>query len=114
MMPTVVSEHECDKGSCENTFCHMYDVSLPITVTPFATPESPEITCDGELSIKPSHVSCKNPTVSFKYTLTQRIRVEIPARFGAEVCVEEACTEDKGNCVETNKNSTVNTIPTTQ
>lgn len=97
-VPVLIRSCECEEGSCEQDFCRLFDVSLPITVIPFAIPGTPEITCEGELDIIQSHVPCDNEIINFEFTLRQRIRVDLPVRFGAQVCPGETCNEDLGMC----------------
>jgi len=98
----LIRSGECDEGHCEQEFCRMYDVSLPITVIPFATPEIPDITCVGELDVMIGHRPCPSDETEFEYTLSQKIKVELPVRFGAQVCLDETCVIDDGECEESN------------
>jgi len=84
-------------SSCEKTVCRSFDVSVPVTVTPFAKPRKPNVKCV-ETEITPGHNRCKSKDNSFKFTITQKINVEIPVKFGAEVCYGEACSFDNGIC----------------
>ena len=89
---------ECDEGACEIEVCKIYSISLPFTVKPFARKETPDIVCFGQMTLSNGHTPCPDPRQEFDYTLTQRIRVELPVAFGAEVCYEEPCAEDDGEC----------------
>jgi len=93
-----IGDDQCDEDSCEKNLCKIYSVSLPFTVKPFARREAPEIECYGQMTLVDGHVHCQNPRREFEYTLTQRIRVELPIAFGAEVCCGEPCAEDDGEC----------------
>lgn len=97
-IPITIMDCGCDEGSCDKTMCKIFSISLPITVKPFARKETPEITCVDQMTISNGHVHCPDPPHDFEYTLTQRIRVELPVAFGAEVCYEEPCAEDNGQC----------------
>ena len=97
-VPVIIKSCECDEGSCEKTICKLYSISLPFTVKPFARKEIPDIICFGEEILREGHMPCPNPQREFNYTLTQRVKVELPVSFGAEVCYEEPCMEDDGKC----------------
>jgi len=84
--------------ACERKTCRAFDVSVPVTITPFATPEEPEVECKGELEVSPGHKKCESEDNSFKFTITQRINIEIPIKFSAEVCFDETCAAEKGQC----------------
>jgi uncharacterized repeat protein (TIGR01451 family) len=99
-VPVTISACNCEEGSCTQEFCRMFDVSVPITVTPFATPDMADVTCEGELTVVPGLVPCESDIRVFDYTVTQRIRVDLPINFGAEICLGETCTEDEGECTE--------------
>jgi len=99
--PVTIVDCRCDEDSCEKAVCKIYSVSLPFTVKPFAKKETPQIICLDEIALSNGHTHCPNPQQDFEYTLTQRIKVELPVAFGAEVCYEEPCAEDDGECVET-------------
>ena len=100
-VPVIIRDCGCDEDSCEKSVCKIYSVSLPFTVKPFARKEAPDIICYGEMTLSEGHVPCPSPQRDFDYTLTQQIRVELPVAFGAEVCYEEPCAEDDGECVVT-------------
>jgi len=97
-VPLLIRLSDCEEGSCVNAHCKLYDVSVPITITPFAMPERPEITCEGEMVSTPGHIPCESEIKSFEFTLTQRIKIDIPVKFGAEVCFDDVCAEDRGMC----------------
>ena len=97
-VPVIISDCGCDEGSCEDAVCKIYSISLPFTVKPFAKKERAEITCFGNMMLRNGHIPCQDPQHEFEYTLTQRIKVELPVAFGAEVCYEEPCAEDDGEC----------------
>jgi len=94
----VIKDCACDEDSCEQSVCKIYSISLPFTVKPFARKDTPNIICLDGMTLSPGHVLCPSPQRDFDYTLTQRIKVELPVAFGAEVCYEEPCTEDDGEC----------------
>lgn len=93
-----IRDCQCDEGSCERSVCKIYTVSLPFTVKPFARKETPDIDCYDEMTLTDGHQPCPDPQQDFDYTLTQQVRVELPVTFGAEVCYEEPCAVDNGEC----------------
>ncbi|MCL2405709.1 MAG: DUF11 domain-containing protein [Defluviitaleaceae bacterium] len=97
--PITIRDCACDEDSCDQSVCKIYSISLPFTVKPFARKNTPSIICLDGIILSPGHVPCPSPQRDFDYTLTQRIRVELPVTFGAEVCYEEPCAEDDGECV---------------
>ena len=97
-VPVTVKDCDCDEGTCERALCKIYSVSLPFTVKPFARKKTPDIVCHGEMRLHEGHKPCPNPQHKFDYTLTQQIKVELPVAFGAEVCYEEPCAKDEGEC----------------
>ena len=87
---------------CEKTVCRAFEVSVPVTIIPFAEPRKPKVKCLREIEITPGHIRCKSKDNRFKFTVTQKINVDIPIKFGAEVCYDEACTFDNGICDKVN------------
>ena len=90
-------DDKIDGRLCEKTVCRSFDVSVPVTVIPFAKPKKPQVKCL-ETEITPDHKRCKSRDSHFKFTITQKINVDIPVKFGAEVCYGEACSFDNGTC----------------
>jgi hypothetical protein len=84
--------------ACDKKVCKSYDVSLPVTITVFALAERPEVVCDGDVQINPGRKICESQMKTFEYTISQRLNIEIPIEFGANVCCENSCVEDKGKC----------------
>ena len=93
-----IRDCECDEDSCERTLCKLYSIALPFTVRPFARRSIPEITCTNPMELIEGHIACTTQQREFDYTLTQQIRVELPVAFGAEVCCDDPCFEDNGQC----------------
>jgi len=92
-------ERNChDIQSCRKSVCKSFDVSVPVTVTPFAVPEKPDVKCAGEITISPGHKCCESDSNSFEFTITQRVYADIPIKFGAVICYDETCAVEKGKC----------------
>jgi hypothetical protein len=110
-MSDIIIDHECDEGktcyeipSCIKNVCKAFDVSLPVSITPFAVADTPEIICAGEIEITQGNLCCDDEGEEnekrFKFTISQQIEVEIPVKFGAEVCYHESCAEENDDCGE--------------
>jgi hypothetical protein len=81
----------CPDRGCERITHKMFEVLVPVTVRPFALPERPRIRCEGEAEVYPGHRECEECV--YEFTIAQRVNVEIPVRFGAEVCCERPCAD---------------------
>ena len=99
------SHHDCedrrtcyDIPSCERNICRSFEVSVPVTITPYAIPGEPQVNCGGEVIITPCRKRCENRRRRHEFTITQMINVDIPIEFGTEVCYDETCIEDNGAC----------------
>jgi len=75
---------------CEKTTNKLFEVSVPVTVKPFAVPQKPEINCLGEAEVCPGHRQCEGSRY-FEFTVIQKINVDIPIKFGADVCYGRTC-----------------------
>jgi hypothetical protein len=84
--------------SCKKLVNRSFDVSVPVTITPFAIPEKPEVRCAGEIEVTPGHKCCENPDNSFEFTITQKVSIDIPIKFGAETCFGKTCAVGECKC----------------
>jgi hypothetical protein len=76
-------EDDCyDIQSCERTINRTFDISVPVTITPYATPEKPDVKCSGETTVTCGHRFCDNPENIFEFTVTQKIRHTRQVRRG--------------------------------
>ena len=91
-----------DIQSCEKTINRAFNTSVPVTFTPYATAEKPDVNCSGEIVVVSGHKRCEHPENVFEFTVTQKISIDIPIRFGAEVCYGKTCTEgiSRTSCAE--------------
>jgi len=89
-------DDNCFIQSCLNSVCRSFDISVPITVTPFAVPGKPTAKSAGEYEVNPC--VCDNENDCLKFTITQKMNVDIPVLFGAEICFDKACAKDNGEC----------------
>lgn len=78
-----------DIRACIKSLCKSLDISVPVTVTPFAIPGVPAANCADEYEVIPHS--------RFKFTVTQKMNVTIPVLFGAEICFDDAFA-DNGEC----------------
>ena len=71
-------EEACTPASCDKTGTHCLDITLPLTVTPTATPGTITTPCQGT-----PRVSCTTADDGLTCTLTivQRVCVNVPVRF---------------------------------
>ncbi|MCL2500016.1 MAG: hypothetical protein FWE90_06720 [Defluviitaleaceae bacterium] len=90
---------ECHEvKACEHTTCKMFDVSLPVTIKPYVTPEEPEVICAGTTEVRKGRTHCEGDPCGFEFTITRKLLVQIPIKFGAKVCYDNACLVDDGEC----------------
>jgi len=85
-----------DSKACDRSVSRAYEVSLPITVTPFAVPSEPGACCGGRVRVTQGHRRCGRNSNSHEFTVSQIINVEIPIEFGAVICYEDCCSEEHG------------------
>lgn len=76
----------------ERTFFQIETVCVPVTVTPFATPGEATATCCGNAIVKKED-RCQGTRKSCTFTITQRLCIEIPITFGADIDTGEAVVE---------------------
>ena len=106
VLPHKHKHHECedtdcyDIKACNRNVRRSFEVSLPITITPYAQPGEPGACCGGDVKIKHGHKRCYDRSKSREFTLSQIINVEIPIEFGAEICYEDYCIEEHSRCYE--------------
>ena len=101
----ILSESGHDKDciiieKCSSEHCREFDVFVPVTVKPFGKVDKDDIKveCDGDPRIIPGNVCHEHGKKDHEFTIAQKIKVLIPAEFGAEVCIRESCDEDLGSC----------------
>lgn len=78
--------------SCESTFFQQETVCVPVTVKPFANPGMATVVCCGNPEIN-MRDACPGSKTECKFTVTQRLCIEIPIAFGAVVKTGEAVVE---------------------
>ena len=107
MNETVIalSENDDDCVSFEKScaeHCQKFDVFVPVVVKPFGRADNEHIVvdCVGGPRVLPGHRCREHEHREHEFTIAQVIKVLIPVKFGAEVCVDESCDEDLGSCQE--------------
>jgi len=92
-------DRDCyDINACDRNVRRSYEISLPITVRPYAITGDPDACCGGDVKIKPGHKRCDSKSKCHDFTVSQIINVQIPIDFGAEICYEDFCSEERGRC----------------
>jgi len=89
-----------DIKACDRSASKSFEVSVPVTVTPYALPGEPDVSCGGEPRVRRGHRRRPCRGNSHDFTISQTITVDIPIEFGARVCYEEYCSEERGSCVD--------------
>ena len=87
--------------ACDRNVRKSYEVSLPVTITPFAIPCEPSACCGGGARVRNGH-RCDNKGRCHEFTISQIINVDIPVEFGARICYKDCCSEERGRCEELN------------
>jgi uncharacterized repeat protein (TIGR01451 family) len=86
-----------DIEACGKTICKSFDISVPVTITPFAIPEIPKATCIGEPEITQGNKCLdveNNEDENFQFTITQRVEILIPIKFAAQICYSNPCAKN--------------------
>ena len=88
-------KHEyCTEENCDTKAKQMATVCVPVTVTPFAKVGTICTECCGRPMISDRHEHCKGiENGSCKFTISQKIKVEIPVEFGANTTVSGTFVE---------------------
>jgi len=89
-----------DIKACDRNARRSFEVSLPITITPYAIPSEPGACCGSDARIRHGHKKCDYRNKSHEFTVSQIINVEIPIEFGAKICYEDYCSEERNRCNE--------------
>lgn len=81
-------------ASCQSTFYQTETVSVPVAVKPYAVPGETSAVCCGDPTIARGKISCHgDPSEICYFTVSQKLCIEIPITFGAEVRTGEAVTQ---------------------
>ena len=107
-------DNRCDKcdrhdryilsGGCATRTCEEARVTVPVAVRACAVPGNVEIRCHGPAVINRNSNVCPGvPNGCTIFTISQRIRMDIPVEFKAELelgdsCVQFATGENEPDC----------------
>lgn len=87
-------KNKVDKTGCSAITCQDVDVCIPVTIKPFGEAGNVKTTCEGKARIKAGCDHCPGkPGGVCKFTISQRLRVEVPVIFGAKAEIGEASVE---------------------
>jgi hypothetical protein len=79
---------------CETRGYQFAKVCVPVTVKPYAHAGCAKTFCYGRTIITPgTHTCCGKPNASCSFTITQRICVAVPVKFGARTYVSDTYVE---------------------
>ncbi len=78
----------CAEERCDTKASQTATVCVPVTITPFAKVGAICTECCGKPEVSNKHGHCKGvENGNCKFTISQKIRVEIPVEFGANTTV---------------------------
>ena len=84
-----------EEQACERFTTKTFDVSVPVSIRPFAIPHKPEVSCSGNVRVCPGIEPCDHRRESFDFTITQKVNVKIPVEFGVKTCFGKTCAEER-------------------
>lgn len=86
-----------DKAGCLAVGYQDVDVCVPVTIRPFGEAGNAKTKCLGKAVLLPGCDYCPGkPGDVCKFTISQKLRVEVPVVFGARAEVGEASVDCKG------------------
>ena len=78
----------CGEERCDTKAFQTANICVPVTITPFAKIGTICTECCGKPLISNRHEHCKGiENGNCKFTISQKIKVEIPVEFGANTTV---------------------------
>ena len=81
-------DNYCSEEKSDTRAHQAATVCVPVTITPFAKVGTISTECCGRPMISNKHCNCKGiENGSCKFTISQKIKVEIPVEFGANTTV---------------------------
>lgn len=91
-----------DKIGCSAIGYQDVDVCIPVTIRPFGEVGNVKTHCEGKAHVKHGSDRCPGkPGEVCKFTISQKLRVEVPVVFGAKAEIGEAsveCGDTEGGC----------------
>ena len=90
---------------CPTTGVQEVSVCLPVTIKPFAVTGPVSVDCCGEAQIDRSGRPCRGKVgATCMFTISQKLRIDVPVEFGANVKVGETFVDCMGakdcDCVD--------------
>lgn len=83
-----------DKAGCTAVGSQDVDVCVPVTVKPFGKAGNAKTKCMGTAVVYSGSDHCKGQKDGVcKFTITQKLRIEVPVVFGANVEIGDASVE---------------------
>lgn len=87
-------EHVIDKAGCSAVGYQDVNVCIPVTIKPFGEAGNAKTQCLGKPVVTSGCDSCQGyPGGECKFTISQKLRVEVPVVFGARAEVGEASVD---------------------
>lgn len=108
-----------EEESCDSVFFQQETVCVPVTVTPFANPGMATVVCCGDPEIN-MRDACPGDKKECRFTVTQRLCIEIPISFGAAVKTGDAVvqcgdvTREPCECLKDDMEETQTAAPNAQ
>jgi hypothetical protein len=85
---------ETDKKGCSAVGYQDVNVCIPVTIKPFGEVGNAKTQCMGEAVVSVGCDKCKGkPGAVCKFTISQKLRVEVPVIFGARAEIGEAAVD---------------------
>jgi hypothetical protein len=79
--------------ACPAVGTHYATVCVPVTVKPFGIPGPVTVECYGKPEITGEDHCHGNVGTVCHFTISQRVRIDVPVDFGASVCVGETLVD---------------------
>ena len=90
-------DQEMNRSGCTAVGMQDVDVCVPVTVKPFGKAGNVTTKCLGKAVVALGNEYCPGKKDGVcKFTITQKLRIEVPVIFGAEVEIGDASVECEG------------------
>ncbi|MBE5812485.1 MAG: hypothetical protein E7314_02370 [Clostridiales bacterium] len=94
----VIKKCDTEVGCTESCYRDI-SVSVPITIKPFGEVGNAKTECVGNAVVIEKYDPCdKKHDNSCKFTITQKLRIEVPVIFGARAEAGDACVDCDEEC----------------
>lgn len=96
---------EEEKAACSAIGHQDVKVCIPVTIKPFGEAGNVKTKCVGEAVVEKGCAKCEGkPGEECKFTITQKLRIDVPVIFGARAEIGDAAVDcgcaDSMNCCE--------------